>query len=199
MEKAGTNAGMDWCRTRLGIQAGIQARSLTKACAVLHLPRPSPIYRVGAILTLIMVTNIIREIWRPKVRKYVPPHVNIFCCQIISFTTNAIPASGPELLRNSMLGSDCGNVICYSIGAYTVGTCSPRVCHVHPVRRSLKQPNASGRSCATPLLPGNPSGLCFYLSRLWNRSVFSVLVQVTNLSDGCTCQRADIFLWRYLA
>ena len=89
-----------------------------------------------------------------------------------------IPASRPELPRNSMVWSDCGNIICYSIGAYTVGTCSPRVRHVHPVRRSLKLPNASGRSCATPLLPGHPSGLCFYLARLWNRSVFRVYVQL---------------------
>ena len=97
--------------------------------------------------------------------------------QIISFTTNAIPVSGPELLRNSMLGSDCGNVICYSIGAYTVGTCSPRVRHVHPVRRSLKQPSASGRSCATPLLPGVRYWSRFSRSRLWNFAVFMVFVQ----------------------
>ena len=63
----------------------------------------------------------------------------------------------------------------------TGGPSSSRVRHVHPVRRSLKLPNASGRSCATPLLPGHPSGLCVSLARLWNRSVFSVLVQVANL------------------
>ena len=109
------------------------------------------------------------------------------CCHSVGFGSCScwfcrggvvrIPASGPEQTRNSMLGSDCGNVICYSIGAYTVGTCSPRVRHVHPVRRSLKLPNASGRSCATPLLPGVRYWSRFCCSRLWNRSVFMVFVQ----------------------
>ena len=42
----------------------------------------------------------------------------------------------------------------------------------------MRQPSPSGGSCTTPLLPGHPSGRCFYLSRLWNRSVFRVYVQL---------------------
>ena len=38
----------------------------------------------------------------------------------------------------------------------------------------MRQPSPSGGSCATPLLPGNPSGRCFSLARLWNRSVFTI-------------------------
>ena len=47
-----------------------------------------------------------------------------------------------------------------------------------PVRRSLKQPIIDGRSLATSVLPGNLYGRCFSRSRLWNRSVFRVSVQL---------------------
>ena len=57
------------------------------------LGQPSPLYRVGAILIALNVSNNVWEIWSPKARKYVPPHVNIF------FVTKSIPArwarSGP--------------------------------------------------------------------------------------------------------
>ena len=109
------------------------------------------------------------------------------CCHSVGFGSCScwfcrggvvrIPASGPEQTRNSMLGSDCGKVICCSIASDTGGPSSPRVRHVHPVRRSLKQPSASGRSCATPLLPGVRYWSRFCCSRLWNRSVFMVFVQ----------------------
>ena len=77
-----------------------------------------------------------------------------------------------------MLGSDCGNVPLDWMEAYPGGPCSSRVRHVHPVRRSLKQPIIDDRSLATPVLPGNLYGRCFSCSRLWNRSVFMVFVQV---------------------
>ena len=95
---------------------------------------------------------------------------------------------------NCLVHSDCGNIICYSIGAYPGGPCSPRVRHVHPVRRSLKQPNASGRSCATPLLPGVRYWSRFFGSRLWNLSVFKIRPRVPR--DACTCPRGGIsFDW----
>ena len=90
MTKAGTNAGMVQERTRLVIQAGILAPSLGKghtSHAFLHLEsrkqcphlgQPSPLYRVWAILNAEVSRRLFREIWRPKARKYVPPHVNIF-------------------------------------------------------------------------------------------------------------------------
>ena len=56
----------------------------------------------------------------------------------------------------------------------------------------MRQPSPSGGSCTTPLLPGHPSGRCFYLSRLWNRSVFRVYVQlgITVSGAGSTSIRS---------
>ena len=108
-----------------------------------------------------------------------------------------IPACGLELPYEGPFSIVCGNVGCCSMASDTGGPCSPRVRHAHPVQRSLKQPIIDGRSLATPLLPGNPSGLCFNLARLWNRSVFRVGVPLQR--DGCTCQRAGIISECYLS
>ena len=59
----------------------------------------------------------------------------------------------------------------------------------------MRQPSPSGGSCTTPLLPGHPSGRCFYLSRLWNRSVFMVFVRdVSSRRFG----RDLVFTFRWL-
>ena len=90
MSQAGTNTGLGKRCTRLAIQPGILARSLAKpntSHAFLHLEsrkqcphlgQPSPLYRVWAILNAEVSRRLFREIWRPKARKYVPSHVNIF-------------------------------------------------------------------------------------------------------------------------
>ena len=115
--------------------------------------------------------------------------------QIISFKWAIIPAFGLELSYNGMLGSACGNGLEYWMDAYPAGPCCPREGHVHPVRRSLKQPSASGRSCATPLLPGVRYWSRFCCSRLWNRSVFTVYVP-----DGVnTWMRGGLTFYSYLS
>ena len=89
-----------------------------------------------------------------------------------------IPAYGPEIMSCVMYRSVCGNVSCCSMASYTGGLGYPRVTHVRSARHRLRQPIIRGTSLATPVLLGYPSGLCFSRSRLWNRSVFMVFVQV---------------------
>ena len=60
----------------------------------------------------------------------------------------------------------------------TGGPCSSRVTHVRPAQQSLRQPIIGGVSRSISVLPGNLYDRCFWRSRLWNRSVFMVFVQV---------------------
>ena len=62
------------------------------------------------------------------------------------------------------------------MGASTGGLGYPRVTHVRSARHRLRQTIIDSVSRSTALLPGVLDGSRFYLSRLWNRSVFSVYV-----------------------
>ena len=82
---------------------------------------------------------------------------------------------------NRLVHSDCGNVICYSIGAYTGGLGDPRVSHAHLVRHTRWQPISDSVSRSTALLPGVLDGSRFNGTRLWNRSVFMIDVPIDDL------------------
>ena len=77
MAKAGTNAGMDWCRTRLAIKPGIQARSLT----IVHLPGHAQGYPISITRQLSHQLGpllLVWSVWRrepsnsPKWQQYLP-------------------------------------------------------------------------------------------------------------------------------
>ena len=95
---------------------------------------------------------------------------------MLKATQLALP--GNEDSSKLMTIPACGNGPEYWMDAYPGGLCYPIVGYVHPARHRLRQPISDGISLATPVLPGNLYGRCFYLSRLWNRSVFSVSVQL---------------------
>ena len=155
--KAGANAGLgQWC-TRLAIKPGIQARSLT----IVYLPavpafstKPSICAPFGGY-TGFGVSNPIRgnrtsdgstrRLWYKRLD-----------CSLGFVQSGDNTCLLGEKWFNRLVHSDCGNVICYSIGAYTGGLGDPRVSHAHLVRHTRWQPISDSVSRSTSLLPSVP-------------------------------------------
>ena len=164
MAKAGTKAGMGWCRTRLVIQAGILAPLLVRlaspSCPLRLLqgysigitwqPIQQAEHYIGLGVSRAFGINrssdaSTRRLWYKRLD-----------CSLGFVQSGDNTCLLGEKWFNRLVHSDCGNVICYSIGAYTGGLGDPRVSHAHLVRHTRWQPISDSVSRSTSLLPSVP-------------------------------------------